>query len=106
MPHMLIPFVLVLLVLAGCAASPGRLYLGREPVLVQVEGRKYRVWTRRAGAGGQVRVVRIGYVPRDGHGGIQAAMVAAAEQATGCGVVRAGVEGDTGVINARIRCAC
>jgi hypothetical protein len=104
-PVLLCLTALILTVLAGCGASPGRLYLGQSPVAVQIEGREYRVWSRRSGAGGQVQVVRMGYVPRSGHGGIQAAMVAAAEQATGCAVVPASVEGDTGVINARIRCA-
>jgi len=99
---MLIP---LLLALPGCGATPGRVYRGQEPAVVRIEGREYRVWARRAGiSGGQVQVVRIGYAPRHGHAGIQAAMVAAAERATGCAVVLASVEGDTGVINARIRC--
>ena len=100
----LMPLALVSFVMTGCATSPGRLYLGLEPVVVSVEGREYRVWARRSGRGGQVQVVRMGYVPRHRHGGIQAAMVGAAEQATGCSVVPASVEGDTGVINARVRC--
>lgn len=104
MPLVLVPVAVVLCVLMGCAATPGRLYLGLEPVVVQIEGREYRVWSRRSGSGGQVQVVRMGYVPRHGHGTIQAAMVAAAEQATGCSVVPASAEGDTGVLNARIRC--
>jgi len=97
--------ILAPLLLAGCMATPGMLYRGLDPAVVSVEGREYRVWMRRAGRGGQVQVVRMGYVPRHAHGGIQAAMVAAAEQVTGCDVVLASVEGDTGVINARIRCA-
>ena len=103
-PLFLLLFVLESLALAGCGASPGRIYLGLEPVVVLIEGREYRVWARHAGSGGQVQVVRMGYVPRHGHGGIQAAMVAAAQQATGCRVVPESVEGDTGVINARILC--
>ncbi len=104
MPVLLLPLLLVLAVLSGCGASPGRLYFGLEPDVVPVAGREYRVWARRSGAGGQVQVVRMGYVPRGGHGGIRAAMVAAAERATGCAVMPASIEGDTGVINARIRC--
>ncbi|HHX90074.1 MAG TPA: hypothetical protein GX700_09960 [Paracoccus sp.] len=92
------------LAVAGCMATPGWIYAGQTPVVVDVEGREYRVWSRRAGAGGQVQVVRMGYVPRSGHRGIQAAMILAAEQATGCIVARSSVAGDTGVINARIRC--
>lgn len=90
--------------LSGCDASPGPLYLGQAPVVVSIEGREYRVWSRRTGAGGQVQVVRMGYVPRGQHAGLRLAMVAAAERATGCRVLLPSVEGDTGVINARIRC--
>lgn len=84
---------------------PGREYLGRDPVVVVLEGREYRVWSRRSGDQGQVQVVRMGYVRRSGHAGLIEAMVAAAEQATGCTVILPTVEGDTGVINARMRCA-
>lgn len=98
-------FLVVLsLAAAGCMATPGWIHAGRMPVVVDVGGREYRVWSRRAGAGGQVQVVRMGYVPRSGHHGIREAMVRAAEQATGCTVARSSVAGDTGVINACIRC--
>lgn len=100
--HLLL--VLAAAFLAGCAASPGRLYRGLDPAIVEIDGREYRVWSRQVDAGGQVQVVRMGYVPRGMHVGLQAAMIAAAEQATGCQVLLSTVEGDTGVINARLRC--
>lgn len=83
---------------------PSRDYLGRDPAIVVLEGREYRVWSRLSGEQGQVQVVRMGYVRRSGHAGLNEAMVAAAERATGCSVIPATVEGDTGVINARILC--
>lgn len=105
LPRLLLVIPLVMmLTMVGCTATPGRLYLGQAPAVEVIDGREYRVWSRRAENGGQVQVVRMGYVPRSGHGGIRAAMVTAAERATGCAVVLHSVEGDTGVINARIRC--
>jgi len=96
-------FPLCAAMMAGCA-TPSRDYLGRDPVSVELDGREYRVWSRRDGDQGQVQVVRMGYVRRSGHAGLIEAMIAAAEQATGCRVALPTLEGDTGVINARIRC--
>jgi len=97
-------FIVVPVFLAGCVAVPGRLYWSTEPVSVEIGGREYRVWSRRTGAQGQVQVVRMGYVPRSGHADLRAAMITAAEQATGCRVALSTIEGDTGLINARLRC--
>ena len=102
-----VPFLVSLLctvLFAGCVMQ-SREYLGRAPVSVHVDGREFRVWSRREGSVGHVQVVRMGYVRRSGHGGLSVAMVTAAEQATGCNVILSSVEGDTGVINARIRCS-
>jgi hypothetical protein len=90
--------------LAACADSPSPRFTGVDPVPVTLDGRDYRVWARPQGRGGEVQVVRLGYARRGAHDPLVPAMIAAAEQVTGCTVARATVSGDTGVINARYRC--
>ena len=96
---------LFLFLLAGCASpSPGFLMpgvTGAERADVAVNGRDYVVWHRPDGA---VQVIRMGYVPRGGHGGIMADMQTAARLATGCDLAPGSADGDTGVMNARLQC--
>jgi hypothetical protein len=96
---------LFVILLAGCASpSPGFLMpgvTGAERGDVVVNGRSYVVWHRPDGA---VQVIRMGYVPRRGHGGIMADMQTAARLATGCALAPGSAEGDTGVMNARLDC--
>ncbi len=99
-----LPALVLAALVAGCAATPSIDYRGVAPVPVEIDGREYRVWVRREGGGGQVQVVRMGYARRGQHDGLVEAMVEAAEHATGCRVPPNSVEGDTGVINARLAC--
>lgn len=112
--------LLILLLLLACA-TPDRAFFGVDPVRVTREGRDYDVYVRRspapvvcrAGASladcraeGQpiVQVIRLGYARRGQHEAIVRAMLQAAEQASGCALVDGSVQGDSGVMTARLRC--
>jgi len=92
------------ILVAACGASPSPRYRGIEPAVIRMGDREFRVWVQRTGAIGHVQIVRMGYVPRSGHGGLRPAMLAAAEQASGCRIAPGSATGDTGVMNARLRC--
>lgn len=92
------------LVLAGCASS-GREYWGVEPRGVQIDGRRYEVFARLDEPRPRVQVIRMGYARRADHAAILPAMVQAATMATGCSVIEGTAVGDSGVMNARLRCA-
>lgn len=95
--------LLLPLLLAACA-TPSPQYLGVPARSVVLDGREYRVFLRRSGATGHAQVVRIGWAPRRDHAAILEAMVLAAEQVSGCTAARAGITGDSGVMNMVLRC--
>jgi hypothetical protein len=94
---------LVLLSLAACA-SPSAEYFGVEPQRVTIGGRDYVVYQRRAGSTVRAQVIRMGWAGLRDHAPILEAMVQAAEQVSGCAAVRAGISGDSGVLNLTLRC--
>jgi hypothetical protein len=94
---------LPLLLLIACA-SPSAEYFGVAGRSVEIEGREYRVFLRQSGATARAQVIRMGWAGGRDHAPILGAMVAAAEQASGCSAVRAGIEGDSGVLNLTLRC--
>ena len=96
------PF-LALVLLAACA-SPDRTFWGVEPQRLTLGGRDYVVYADRDRAQPRVQVIRMGYARRPEHAAILVAMQLAAEQASGCALVEGSVQGDSGVMTARLRC--
>jgi len=88
----------------GCS-SPGSDYWGVAPRSVQIDGRRYDVYSRLDRPRPEVQVIRMGYARRAEHLAILPAMVQAAEQTTGCRVIAGSAVGDSGVMNARLSCA-
>lgn len=98
------PFaLLVIALLAGCA-SAGHEYWRTARQTVVIDARSYDVFARRDTVPPRVQVIRRGYARRGEHAAILLAMVQAAEQATGCVVRPGSAVGDSGVMNARLRC--
>lgn len=94
-----------LLVLLVACNSPDYRYFGIDPVAVDVQGRVYQVYVRReAGMQPSVHVIRMGYARRDEHVAILQSMIMAAETASGCAVLPGQMQGDSGVMTARLRC--
>jgi len=94
---------LLLLFLAACA-SPSYQYFGVPARAVVIDGRTYQVFLRRDGNLAQAQVIRMGWAWGGDHRPILDAMLAAAEQASGCRVQSAGVTGDSGVMDIPLRC--
>lgn len=94
---------LIVLMLAACA-SPDRRYWGAEAQTVTIAGRDYAVYRRESGTRTHVQVIRLGYARRREHVEILGAMRVAAERATGCQVIEGSADGDSGVMNFRMRC--
>lgn len=92
----------LLLLLAACA-SPDRAFWGADPVEQVIDGRRYVVHAR-TDARPRVQVIRMGYARRPEHPAILLAMRRAAVQATGCALVEGSVQGDSGVMTARLDC--
>ena len=92
-----------LLLVAACA-SPDRAYWGAEETPIILEDREYRVYHRPGEARPRVQVIRMGYARRPEHPAILGAMRIAAETVTGCAVIEGSAEGDSGVMNFRMRC--
>lgn len=95
--------ILALLLLAACA-SPDHAFWGIEPQRLSLDGRDYVVYVDRDPLRPKVQVIRMGYAHRPEHTAILVNMVAAAEQASGCGVIVGSVHGDSGVMTARLHC--
>ena len=97
--------VIPLLALLVACNSPDYRYFGVDPVAVVIDGRTYQVYVRRdAGVQPSVHVIRMGYARRAEHVAILQAMIQAAETASGCAVLPGQMQGDSGVMTARLRC--
>lgn len=92
---------LLCLLLAACA-SPSHDYFGVPAQAVVIGGREYRVFVRPDGS--RAQVIRLGWAGGRDHRPILAAMVAAAEQASGCNARTGAAEGDSGVLTVPLRC--
>jgi len=95
--------LLLSLMLAACA-SPDRTFWGAEAGRITLDGRDYAVYVDRDRARPRVQVIRLGYARRGQHEAILAAMPRAAEAVSGCALVEGSVQGDSGVMNARLDC--
>ncbi|MCB1405157.1 MAG: hypothetical protein KDK01_02580 [Rhodobacteraceae bacterium] len=89
--------------LAGCA-SPGHEFWRATARTIEIDGRRYEVFALLDQPRPRVQVIRMGYARRAEHTAILPAMVQAAEQATGCAIQEGSAVGDSGVMNARLRC--
>lgn len=100
----MVRFVPALLLSLAACASPSPEFRAASASAVVVDGREYRVWYSRNTTTGRVQVLRMGHVARGAHDGLQAAMIEAAHQASGCRVDTGSISGDTGVMTARLLC--
>ena len=87
--------------LSGCA-SPGHEFFGIAPQPVVLGGRTYQVYVDRAE--NRVQVIRMGYARRAEHPAILESMIVAAQTVSGCAVDSRRLQGDSGVMNARLVC--
>jgi hypothetical protein len=94
---------LLAVALAACA-SPSAEYIGAPAHRVMIAGREYRVFLRPSGPVTRAQVIRMGWAGGRDHAPILAAMVAAAEGASGCTALRERVTGDSGVLNLMLDC--
>lgn len=95
---------LVLIMLLASCASPSPEFMGARGQDVTLDGIRFTVFHR----GGDVQVIRHGYLTRDQRAPVQDLMMRAARQATGCQVVpnslTTKIPGDTGVANMAMKC--
>jgi len=95
----MIRFVPILLLLAACdSPSP---YLGQaEPTRLQRGGYDITVWR----ADDRVEAIRHGMARRDDMPQLRGVLMQAMRDATGCALRENSVEGDIGVLRARLDC--
>lgn len=87
-------------ILAGCGAQPAPEFFGATRSDVTRNGRNYTVLQK----GNRVEVIRLGYARRGEHQDIRAQMITLIPEVTGCKVLPASVQGDSGEMRAIIRC--
>ncbi|GAB4259284.1 MAG: hypothetical protein Kow0013_01790 [Pararhodobacter sp.] len=94
---------MLILSVVGCA-SPDRTFWGVDPVEVVIDERRYVVYAQTDARRPRVQVIRMGYARRAEHVAILQAMRQAAVQVSGCALVEGSVQGDSGVLTARLDC--
>lgn len=93
-------WLIPLILLAACGASPSPLLLGAQRQDVVVAGRTYAVfWTTR-----MVEVIRLGWASPGEHQAIRATMIELIPQVTGCRVSERSLTGDSGEMRGAISC--
>lgn len=93
-------FVLILLFLASCGASPAPEFMAAQRADVTVDGRAYTVfYTHR-----RVEVIRLGYASPGEHQAIRATMIALIPKVTGCRLSERSLTGDSGEMRGSIFC--
>ena len=75
-------WILILFLLAACAASPSPQLLGAKSVSIRLDGRDYTIWRK----GKYFEIVRYGWVKREDRLRVEETMLAAVEQVTSCKV--------------------
>lgn len=91
--------LVALLALAACD-SPSPMLGRAEPTRLTVDGHDITVWR----ADDRVEAIRHGFVRRDRMADLRGTMMQAMRQATGCDLRKDSVEGDIGVLRARLDC--
>lgn len=94
--HLMLPF----LILSACGAQPAPQMLGAVRTDVSRDGRSYTVFHK----DNRVEVIRLGYARRGEHEAIRDTMIALVPKVTGCAILPASVQGDSGEMRARLRC--
>lgn len=92
--------LLVLSVLAGCAASPAPGFIGASRQRVTRGGHDYVLYRR----DNRVEVIRLGYAWPGEHQEIQAAMISLIPDLTGCRLWKRSLHGDSGEMRGRLVC--
>lgn len=93
-------WILPLLICAACGAQPAPLMFGGARHKTTVDGRDYVVYKKE----NRVEVIRLGHAGRAEHDRIKATMIGIVPWLTGCDVIPASVEGDSGAMRARVSC--
>jgi hypothetical protein len=86
--------------LAGCGAQPAPEFFGAKRSDVTRNGRVYTVFQKE----NRVEIIRLGYATRGEHRGIREDMIELIPQVTGCTLVPASLQGDSGEMRGNIRC--
>ena len=89
-------WILILFLLAACAASPSPKMMAGQSVSIRLDGRDFTIWRKDK----EFEIVRYGWVGRQDRLRVEETMLAAVEQVTGCKVRVKG--GDSGVIHGRL----
>ncbi len=93
-------FLLILLCLAACGASPAPEFMGAKRASVTIDGRSYTVfYTHR-----RVEVIRLGYASAGEHQAIRATMIDLIPRVTGCRLSERSLTGDSGEMRGSIFC--
>ena len=88
------------LILVNCGAQPAPEFFGATRTDVTRDGRSYTLLRKDK----RVEVIRLGYARRGEHQAIRAQMIALIPEVTGCTLLPASVQGDSGEMRASIRC--
>ena len=89
-----------LIFLAACGAQPTPFMMGAERMEATKGGRQYVVFKKE----NTVEIIRLGYAGRGEHQTIRADMIALIPEVTGCTLVEATLQGDSGEMRGRINC--
>ena len=98
-----LPFALGLLfmfLLAGCGAEPTPQMFGAERTDAVRDGRRYVLYRK----GNAVEVIRMGFAAPGEHQAIRAMMIALIPELTGCRLLDATLQGDSGEMRGRVAC--
>lgn len=93
-------YLIPLVFLAGCGASPAPEFMNATRTDITVNGRSYTVFQK----GERVEVIRLGYASRGEHQGIRATMIEIIPRVTGCKLRENTLTGDSGEMRASVSC--
>lgn len=93
-------FLLILLFLAACGASPAPEFMGAKRVDITQDGRTYTVFYTEK----RVEVIRLGYARAGEHQAIRAAMIELIPKVTGCRLSERSLTGDSGEMRGSLFC--
>ncbi len=94
-----IALIMLLALIAACA-SPSPSMRGGEVMAATAGDYRLTIWRK----GNRVEIIRHGYARRADQTGLRTKMAVAAETATGCALRPGSIEGDSGVLRARLDC--